>query len=122
MHEFSIAKALITEIRGVVAQQGGGSVTAVEMEVGPLSGIETSQLAEAFRVLTADGEFAQAILHIDEAPLIARCLVCQRKFEVTDYRFRCPECADSDVLIERGDGVIIQTVTIEVGSPAEVSA
>jgi hydrogenase nickel incorporation protein HypA/HybF len=122
MHEFSIAKALITQIRAVEAKEGGAGVTAVEVEVGPLSGVESSQLAEAFHHLTVDSELSQAILHINQAPLIARCAVCQRQFEVNDYFFRCPECGDRDVVVEHGDGVIIRTVTIQVDSATEMSA
>jgi hydrogenase nickel incorporation protein HypA/HybF len=119
MHEFSIARALVTEIRRVVAQQGGGSVMAVNVEVGPLSGIESFQLAQAFRVLTAESELSQAVLQIIQAPLVARCDDCQREFELRDYRFRCPHCGDVNVLIERGDGVIIRTLTLADRSPAE---
>jgi hydrogenase nickel incorporation protein HypA/HybF len=120
MHEFSVAKALVTEIRKIVAEHGGGCVTKVELVVGPLSGVEPLQLTEAFRVLTVDCELSQAELNLIEVSLLVRCNTCQRNFEVGNYEFRCPHCAEHDVHIEQGDGVILRTLTLEEVSPAEV--
>ena len=119
MHEFSVARALVTEIRRIVAGEGDGCVAAVELDIGPLSGVEASQLAEAFRILTADGELSQMALHLNEVPLEARCNSCCRQFEILDYQFRCPHCGDHNLLIERGDGVIIRTLTLADPSPAQ---
>jgi hydrogenase nickel incorporation protein HypA/HybF len=119
MHEFSVAKALVTELRKIVAQHGGGCVTKVELALGPLSGVEPLQLTEAFRVLTVDCEFSQAELHLHDVALIARCKTCRRNFEVSNYQFRCPNCANHDVHIEQGDGVILRSLTLEEVSPAE---
>jgi hydrogenase nickel incorporation protein HypA/HybF len=112
MHEFSVARSLVTEIRQIVANQGGGSITAVELDIGPLSGVEPLHLAEAFRILTAEGELSQTVLHVNEVLLQACCNSCGRRFAIHDYQFRCPHCGDSKLLIERGDGVIIRTLTI----------
>jgi hydrogenase nickel incorporation protein HypA/HybF len=119
MHEFSVARALVSEIRRIVAEQGGGSVTAVELDIGPLSGVEPLQLAEAFRILTAEGEHADTALHLNEIPLQARCDACGRQYEIHELQFRCPHCGDHNVVIERGDGVIIRTLTIADELPAQ---
>jgi hydrogenase nickel incorporation protein HypA/HybF len=119
MHELSIARALVAEIRRIIADQEDGCVTAAEVDIGPLSGVEASQLAEAFRILTADGELSQMALHLYEVPLLARCNACCRQFEILDYQFRCPHCGDHNLLIERGDGVIIRTLTIADASTAQ---
>ena len=119
MHEFSVARALVAEIHRIVEDQGGGCVTSVELDLGPLSGIEPSQLAEAFRVLTAEGELSRVALHLNEVPLEARCNACGRQFEILDYQFRCLHCGDENLLIERGDGVIIRALTISDDSPVE---
>jgi hydrogenase nickel incorporation protein HypA/HybF len=119
MHEFSVARALVTEIRRIVADQGGGSVTAVELDIGPLSGVEPLQLAEAFGILTAEGDLSQAALHLNEIPLQARCNTCGLQFEISDYQFRCAGCGDHNLLIERGEGVIIRTLTIAGDLPVE---
>jgi hydrogenase nickel incorporation protein HypA/HybF len=119
MHEFSVARALASEIRRIVANQGGGCVTVVELDIGPLSGVEPLQLAEAFRILTAEGELSHTVLLVNEVPLQARCNTCGSQFEIADYQFRCLRCGDRDLLIERGDGVIIRTLTIASDWPAE---
>jgi hydrogenase nickel incorporation protein HypA/HybF len=119
MHEFSVARALITELRRIVADQGGGSVTAVELDISPLSGIEPLQLAEAFRIVTAEGELSQTALHLNEVLLQAFCKSCGRQFEIPDFQFSCPHCGDHNLLIDRGDGVIIRTLTIADDLPAE---
>jgi hydrogenase nickel incorporation protein HypA/HybF len=119
MHEFSVARALVHEIRRIAADQGGGNVTAVELDIGPLSGVEPLQLAEAFRILTGKGDLSRTVLHLNEGSLQARCNTCGRQCEIPDYQFRCPHCGDHNLLIERGDGVIIRTLTIAGDLPAE---
>jgi hydrogenase nickel incorporation protein HypA/HybF len=119
MHEFSVARALVSEIRRIVADQGGGSVTAVELDIGRLSGVEPLQLAEAFRIVTAEGELSQTALHLNEVLLQTCCNSCGRQFEIPDFQFRCPHCGGHNLLIERGDGVIIRTLTIAGDLPAE---
>lgn len=90
-------------VKPVVARQQRGSVlSAVEVEVGALAGVEIDTFRAAMdTVLKAEG-FAEAIPEINEIPGTAICLDCERSF-VTDKRNAgCPHCGSAKCLTTGG--------------------
>ena len=51
MHEASLVASLLRQVDELAAQNGGGRVDQVRIEVGPLAGVEPLLMREAFERL-----------------------------------------------------------------------
>lgn len=112
MHEASLVRNLLKQVQGVSELHPGTRIARVEVEIGPLSGVEPLLLESAFRDL-APRAFAQPVeLALNEVPLGARCEDCQHEFEVIDFEFRCPKCHSSRLHIIRGDSIQLVNVSL----------
>ncbi len=118
MHERSLVQALIRQVDQVVAENGGGRVAEVRVQVGPLSGVEPLLLRSAFEHCAPATCAANAKLVIDEVPLTAVCEECDHAFELADYRFRCPRCGAKSVRVTQGDDFQLLSVTMCSTAPA----
>jgi hydrogenase nickel incorporation protein HypA/HybF len=113
MHETSLARALLSQVDDLCAAHGGGSVGVVRVEIGPLSGVEPSLLVAAFERLRGETAWsAAAELQVDEVPLEVRCLACRHVFQPARFRFRCAACNSADTEVARGDGVLLESISI----------
>ncbi len=110
MHEASLVRSLLNQVTDLARQHGGGSVTEIRVEIGPLAGVEPLLVRSAFEQLVCGTELDDATLVIDEVPLVARCETCG-EFAVDGFRFRCPGCDASRVTVVRGDEFRIASFT-----------
>jgi len=118
MHEQSFVQALIRQVDQVVAENGGGRVAEIRVQVGLLSGVEPLLLRSAFEQCAPSTCAFHARLVIDEVPLTAVCEGCDHIFELVDYRFRCPRCEAKSVRVTQGDEFQLVSVTIGRAEPA----
>ncbi|MGN6547323.1 MAG: hydrogenase nickel incorporation protein HypB [Aureliella sp.] len=110
MHEASLVRNLLEQVQRIGAAQPGMRVGKVEVEFGPLAGVEPPLFESAFREL-APQAFAQPVeLQWKEVPLEASCEDCNHRFEVLEFEFRCPQCRSSRLQILRGDSVQLVNV------------
>ncbi len=58
MHELAVCQALMTQVEQVASREGAARVTAVMLQVGPLSGVEPRLLQDAWPIASA-GSIAQ---------------------------------------------------------------
>jgi hydrogenase nickel incorporation protein HypA/HybF len=122
MHETSLVRSLLTQVEQIAAQHGGTAVTRVEVEVGPLSGVEPLLVRSAFDRLVDRSRWPSAELVVEEVSLRACCPSCGAEFTIEDFTFRCPECASSSLRVTRGDQFRLLNVTIVTDQPMESSA
>jgi hydrogenase nickel incorporation protein HypA/HybF len=101
----------------MLVQHGGTAVEEIEVEVGPLSGVEPVLLQEAFERLAPNSASRGAALKIREVPLEAVCESCQGAFVVESYCFHCPNCGSTSVRTTRGDEYRLLKVTIRQAVP-----
>lgn len=114
MHEFSLIRALLQQVSGLLAAHEGDAVETVHLEIGPLSGVERALLELAFAQLVDDSPCRGATLRISEVPLTARCRTCGREFRVERFCFACPDCGDGDVQVTSGEAVRLLDVDLAV--------
>ena len=81
MHELSITQSLVD---AVLNRTGERPVTAVNLMIGPLSGVLADAVRFCFDVATAGTPLAGARLQIDEPQGRGRCRSCQDEFTLTD--------------------------------------
>ena len=121
MHEVSLVRSLIQQVLTVVADNGGGTVTEVEVSIGPLSGVEPVLVRNAFDRLAATNLLAGAELSIDCTPLTARCRDCGESFVVESFRFECSACKSRSVQITSGDEFRLLRVSVQDAPASELN-
>jgi hydrogenase nickel incorporation protein HypA/HybF len=116
VHERSLARAILREVVAVRERRSLGTIRRVAVELGEFSGVEAAMLKSAFEEIGIEELEAPLALDIQHAPLESRCEHCQRVFRVRGFRFQCPDCGSTDVVITRGEELKLLSVDAE---PAE---
>lgn len=114
MHEASLVRTLLRQVAELVAAQGGERAVSVNVEVGPLAGVEPLLLQEAFEHLRRDTVASEAALEIEYVPLTLRCRKCGHPQETIELRFQCGRCQSQEVDVVGGDAVVLRSVTIAI--------
>ena len=113
MHERSLVRALIDQVHQLKIERDAERVVAVEVSVGEFSGVEARLLHSAFDELVADSPIRGARLELRVIPLEASCPSCRYQFAVVNFHFQCPRCHTADLNIVRGEGLVLESVTLE---------
>ncbi len=122
MHELSLVRSLLRQVERLRRQHGGIAVETIEVEIGPLSGVEPLLVREAFDALVVEESLAGAELVIHNVPLTARCLNCCADFELTEFDFCCTSCESRSIKITGGDEFRLLTVSLQSDLEAEETA
>ncbi len=122
MHEASLVRSLLNQVESVCRSNGGTAVICIEVEVGPLTGVEPLLVREAFELLAPGTDCEGADLVIREVPLSAECRVCGAEFSVDQLRFECPGCGSTSVRVTHGDEFRLLNVILETDTVTEASA
>lgn len=121
MHEASLIASLLRQVDELTAQNGGGRVDQVRIEVGPLAGVEPLLMREAFERLRVGTPAGEAELVIDAVGLNCRCRHCRRDYVTDALRFDCPLCGGGDVDVLSGDRVVLLSLTLAQSVEATAS-
>lgn len=113
MHEMSLVRALLTQVDRIVDEHSARGAAGIEVEIGPLSGVEIELVRSAFDQLVTSSHSKDAILSIKKAPLVIECRSCGRESELSQFVFRCSECESGRVRVVRGDEFRLLSVTVE---------
>lgn len=120
MHEYSLAKTLIEQVRDIASGRAAEEVIEIVVEAGPLAGIEPVLLATAFEQLTADSELHRARLAILHVPLTVRCRTCGALSSLEELDFVCLACESTAVQVISGDSVILRQLELGLAEADEV--
>lgn len=88
MHELSVASAIVSTVRDAVAE---GTVEAVEVSVGAMSGVVPTALEFAWDVATAGTPLQGSVLDITLVPTTLYCADCDLVV-APEIGFACPTC------------------------------
>jgi hydrogenase nickel incorporation protein HypA/HybF len=113
MHEVSLVKALLKQVDKILDEHAAPKAAGIEVEIGPLSGVEIELVQSAFDQLATTPTFDGARLSIQESPLVIECLVCGCESKLNQFVFRCTECDSGRVRVVRGDEFRLLSVTVE---------
>ena len=113
MHEFSLVHTLLEQVDALRCDQNIGRVVSIRVSVGEFSGVEPELFREAYKVLIDETPMRGAELQLNCEALRAHCDNCACDFAVERFRFECPECKSRDVTILSGEGLILESVTME---------
>ncbi len=113
MHELAICQALIGEVLAIARSSHASSVTDVYVSVGPLSGVESPLMRNAFPFAAAGTVASQAELHLQQTPVRVRCDDCGAETEVAANRLICGRCNNWRTQLVSGDELLLQRVAMQ---------
>jgi len=87
-------------------------VVAVNLKIGPVSGVDPEALRFALAVVTENTPLAGADFRIETPPLRLECRDCRQQFAVADFAFSCPACGSNRIQLLAGDEM--EVVNLEV--------
>ena len=119
MHEHSLVRSLLSQVKQIAQQNGASEVTDIELEVGPLSGVESCLVESAFETLRM-GTCAEAgKLTIRHVPLKVICQDCGSESILECFRFQCVQCQSRSVKVIQGEMFRLLTVTLAEPTTAD---
>lgn len=113
MHEFSLVTTLLEQVDTLRREQDADHVVSIKVSVGEFSGVEPELFRNAFEMLIEDTPMHGAELQMTCEPLRSHCESCGCDFEIKRFRFECPKCKGRDVTIVSGEGLVLESVTLE---------
>jgi hydrogenase nickel incorporation protein HypA/HybF len=113
MHEESLVRSLLRQVELIAAENDATEITEIEVEIGPLSGVEPLLVESAFERVAASTACGTAKLSIHQVGLEAICESCGQGFGMQELRFCCPFCEAGKINIVRGEEFRLMNVTLE---------
>ena len=113
MHELSVCLSLLEQVGSIAAQKAAQRVTRIEVRVGPLSGVETELLRNAWPLASAGTIAVDAELVIEESDVVVHCSVCDTDTPTRPNKLVCGQCGDFRTSLVSGDEMILQRVELE---------
>ncbi len=115
MHELSLITNVVHMVEQDAAQRGMVKVSAVQLEVGELSGAFPHALKAAFPIAAKGTALEGAELQIEEVPAKVECKKCGREFAPTKEGWACPGCGSHDAALRSGTELKVVSYTGEAG-------
>jgi len=122
MHEWGIAKNLVSLVNQKLGGDFKGKIAAVNVRIGKLRGVPPHVLRSCFEALTAGSRLEGAHLEVKEVEPRARCGSCGRTFlpdellpDGPHYSVRrsCPSCGNAGVEIAEGNELFVESIEVE---------
>lgn len=114
MHELSICQALIGQVADLARDRHAQSVSNIFVSVGPLSGVESALLHNAFPLAAAGTVAECAELHIDMSEISVYCDRCNVESNVVANRLLCSKCGGWQTRLVSGDELLLVRVELEM--------
>lgn len=112
MHELSIVLSIVDSAERVVREQGGHSVTKIELEIGELAGIEWSSFDFAWAPAVNNTVLNSAERIVHRIPGRATCSDCGTEFHKEHLFDECPNCHSFLHQLKQGKELKIKSLTI----------
>jgi hydrogenase nickel incorporation protein HypA/HybF len=114
MHELSIVEALIEQVGEELDRVGqSGRVVRLELSIGRLSGVASESVRFAFGLLAPGTRVEEAEIVIHQPKAVCCCRACHAEAEIDDLVVQCPQCGSSDIVIEGGRELVLQSIDVE---------
>jgi hydrogenase nickel incorporation protein HypA/HybF len=113
MHELSIALSIVDIATEAARKNGGGTVEALYLRLGKLSGVAKDALLFSWELASADTPIKGSRLIIEEVPVVVHCTLCDadRTIDSTD-NFECPVCNEPTPTVVSGKELQLSALEI----------
>jgi hydrogenase nickel incorporation protein HypA/HybF len=107
MHEIGLAEAVLDAVERRAA---GRPIRRARVRAGVLLRISEPAFAQAFALVAAGTVADGAHLELVIMPVRLACRSCGRTTESDELLAVCPECGGTDIDIEDGDGLVLESI------------
>ena len=112
MHEYSLVQSLLDTVEREAAARGATAVHRLRLQVGEMSGVETSLLRSAYETFTDRSICAGAELEIVPVAVRWGCPACGAEL-AAGGALRCQACGGPARLVA-GDEIVLERIEMEV--------
>lgn len=112
MHELSICQGMLQQLEQIVQDNNAIGVHQVRVQIGPLAGVESELLAQAFPIAVAGTVAQGAELIMESLPIRVRCQQCGTESEAKVNRLICAACGDWHTTLISGDEMLLASVEL----------
>jgi hydrogenase nickel incorporation protein HypA/HybF len=119
MHEFSICQSILQQVTEIAGARPGERVSSILLRIGPLAGVEPSQLTAAFTLLAAGTACDCATIEIKPIPVQVECQLCGAVSAARANRLLCGACGTWRVVLISGDEMQIESIALAVPGQQE---
>jgi hydrogenase nickel incorporation protein HypA/HybF len=113
MHEMGIALQIVEiATASLPADLGAARITKVNLKVGKLAAVVPESLRFCFGVAVKDTALEDAILAIEEVPVVARCKDCGAQWTISEPVFVCETCRSGSLEILSGRELDIESIEV----------
>ncbi|MGH3389624.1 MAG: hydrogenase maturation nickel metallochaperone HypA [Actinomadura sp.] len=109
MHELGLAEAVLDAVERRAA---GRPVRRARVRAGVLLRISEPALGQAFAMVAAGTVADGAQVELVIEPVGLTCRSCGRSTTSDDLLAVCPECGGTDIHIENGDGLVLESIEL----------
>jgi len=115
MHEFSICQSLVSTMLEAAgrAEPPAQRILKTRVVIGALRQVIPESLMTAYDVLTKETLAEGSLLEIVSVPIKGRCRTCGWDGELSKSLLRCSSCGSSDMELEGGKELFLESVEIE---------
>jgi Zn finger protein HypA/HybF involved in hydrogenase expression len=121
MHEYSLASAIVEQVKDIVKEYKATKVRKILISAGPYELIVPDLLQDSYRIITNEiEEFKNSELILARKPAEISCLECEFQGEPDQegdeefaYNFKCSKCGSRDTHIIR-KYLTIDSVDLEI--------
>lgn len=112
MHELAVCQAMLQQVSQIAAEQHASSVESITVHIGPLSGVESHLLEQAFPLASAGTIARDAKLIIETLPITVKCEQCGAQTEASPNRLLCGACGDYHTRLLSGDELLLASLEL----------
>lgn len=113
MHELSVCQSIIQQVLQLADEHQAESIININLAIGPLAGVDSRLLAQAFPLASAGTIAANAQLDTEALPIRIKCQSCDRESEAEMNKLVCPYCNDWHTQLISGDEMLITSIEFE---------
>ncbi len=107
MHELAICRQMLKQVTQIAAANDALSVASISVRIGPLSGVESHLLKQAFPFAASGSVAEKAQLLIESMPVRVRCGQCGSETDARTNDLSCANCGDYHTQLLSGDELLL---------------
>jgi hydrogenase nickel incorporation protein HypA/HybF len=116
MHELSIAQNIIEIVKDHAEKNHASRVIEVDLDIGTISGVIPETLEFAMDIAVKNTIMEGAIIKMNIFQAKAKCLSCEKDFEMDDIYTMCPNCGSMQYNIIQGKELKVRSIRFEDNS------
>jgi hydrogenase nickel incorporation protein HypA/HybF len=113
MHELSVCLSLMQQLEQIARERDAVRITSITLDIGPLSGVESELLRNAYPLAAAGTIAEEAELITQTAAVVVRCSQCDNETEVAPNKLLCGNCGDFRTRVVSGDELTLLRVELD---------